>query len=533
MNIDKFTLTVGLLVLAIAAFSGCTGTPDTTVAAPTGPATNTTDQFPPNDMKQGGTLPNGTPPDGTAGMPQGGTPPSGTLPDSPGGLQAAGTPPAGSPPEGMSFSGNQSGGMPQGGQSSGGSPPGGMVPGTGSSSSTYALNGSYTIDGTTASKTGGTFTSDTTDVSAIYVTNGGTLTLNDPTIITSGDTSSNDASSFYGLNGAVLANGGSTVVIDGGTITTSGTGANGAIPTGTGTCITLSNMKITATGNGGHGVMATLGATLILKNVDISTAGSNGAPIATDRGSGTVTVTGGTITSSGADSPGIYSTGAITVNDAAITSTGTEAAVIEGFNSITLTNTSLTGGVAKTGGVMIYQSMSGDADVGTGSFTMNGGSYTATAGPAFFVTNTKAVITLKEVNVASASDTLISAAKTDRWGTSGKNGGTVTFIADDEMLVGNLVTDDISSMNATLQNGSTLMGSIRSAALTLDGTSSWNVTGDSTLTSLSDPAGISGTSVTNIVGNGHTVTYDESLAANSALGGKSYTLAGGGTLVPA
>ena len=63
--------------------------------------------------------------------------------------------------------------------------------------------------------------------------------------------------------------------------------------------------------------------------------------------------------------------------------------------------------------------------------------------------------------------------------------------------------------------------------------STWTVTGDSKLTSLSDTSGISGTSITNIYGNGHTVTYDKSLAANSALGGKTYTLNGGGTLTPA
>ena len=114
-----------------------------------------------------------------------------------------------------------------------------------------------------------------------------------------------------------------------------------------------------------------------------------------------------------------------------------------------------------------------------------------------------------------------------------KNGGTVQFTADGETLTGNLVTDSISSIAATLQNGSTLTGSINSAALTLEAMSTWIVTGDSKITSLSDTSGISGTSITNIYGNGHTVTYDKSLAANSALGGKTYTLNGGGTLTPA
>lgn len=60
----------------------------------------------------------------------------------------------------------------------------------------------------------------------------------------------------------------------------------------------------------------------------------------------------------------------------------------------------------------------------------------------------------------------------------------------------------------------------------------WAVTGDSYLSSLSDPGGISGNSITNIAGNGYTVHYDSSLSANSALGGKTYSLNGSGQLSP-
>ena len=477
-----------LLVLASAAFAGCTATTGSAPAGVNSPVANN---------RQEGNIPQ-------TEMPPGGSPPTG------------------SPPEGM----------PPGGSGSGGQT-GGTGPGSSSGSSTYTFSGVYTLNGGTATEINKQITSDTTDVSGVYVTNGGTLTLVNPAITTSGDTSSNDASSFYGLNGAVLATGGSRVTITGGTISTSGTGANGAIPTGSGTTITLTDVTIRATGNGGHGVMATQGGTLVLDNVNIATTGANGAPLATDRGSGIVTVTGGTITSNGRDSPGIYSTGNITVNGATITSTGTEAAVIEGSNSITLTDTVISGGVEKTGGVMIYQSFSGDAETGRGTFTMTGGSLAATGGPVFFVTNTEATIKLTGVHVTSVSDTLVKAAGTDRWGTSGKNGGTVNLIADGETLSGSLIADNISSISATLKNGSTLTGVISSAALNLDATSRWIVTGNSVLSGLDDAAGISGTAITNIEGNGYTVTYDASLTANRALGGKTYTLANGGTLAPA
>jgi hypothetical protein len=100
------------------------------------------------------------------------------------------------------------------------------------------------------------------------------------------------------------------------------------------------------------------------------------------------------------------------------------------------------------------------------------------------------------------------------------------------------VADGISSVDLSLTNGSTLTGAInadkaaKSIGLTLDGTSSWTVAADSHLTTLVG-AIVSGTSITNISGNGHTVTYDATASANAYLKGATYTLAGGGTLAPA
>lgn len=74
-------------------------------------------------------------------------------------------------------------------------------------------------------------------------------------------------------------------------------------------------------------------------------------------------------------------------------------------------------------------------------------------------------------------------------------------------------------------------GTAKSTSLELDASSSWTVTADSHLTSLTDAAGISGTAVKNTTSNGYTVTYDRS--ACSELGGKTYTLSGGGVLKPA
>jgi hypothetical protein len=112
------------------------------------------------------------------------------------------------------------------------------------------------------------------------------------------------------------------------------------------------------------------------------------------------------------------------------------------------------------------------------------------------------------------------------------NGGTAIFTTGDETLTGDLTTDSISSITATLKNGTSLTGYINSAALTLDATNSWHVTGNSYLSTLTDANGLSSATITNLYGNGYTVYYNASLAGNSWLGGKTYTLNGGGYLAP-
>ena len=438
-----------------------------------------------------------------------------------------------SPPNGNMTGGQNS---PPGGNMTNGIMPGGSAPGgsTGSSTTSATLSGVYTVDGKTASETNGVYISNTSDVSGVYVANSGSLTLVNPTVAKTGDTSSDDNSNFLGLNAGVVASSGSTLKITGGTITTSADGANGIFSTGTGTTVTVSDITITTTKDSSRGLDVTAGGTLTATNVTISTQGAHCAAIAADRGGGNEIVYGGTMTTAGEGSPGIYCTGNFTITDATTKATGSEAAVIEGKNSITLIDSSISGAVKR--GVMIYQSTSGDASVGVGSFTMTGGSLTAAAGPLFYITNTEAVIKLYHATLSGTAGLLTAGA--DSWGNTGSNGGTVTFLADDENMTGDITVDNVSSITATLQNSTTLSGAINAGntaklvSLSIDSTSSWNVTADSYLSVLNDAGGISGTSITNIVGNGHNVYYDSSLSANSALDGKTYTLVNGGSLIP-
>jgi hypothetical protein len=270
---------------------------------------------------------------------------------------------------------------------------------------------------------------------------------------------------------------------------------------------------------------------IICADVDITAAGNGAAAaISTDRGGGTITFTRGSAATSGTRSPGVYSTGSITVSDAEITATGSEAIVIEGRNSVTLINTTLS--CLRQCGVMLYQSFSGDAGIGTSVLTMTGGSLTAAEGPMFYITNTTAVIDLKgDAKLNAASGVLINAAA-GRWGNTGSNGGRLNFKADGETLVGHITCDDISAVSVALQNKTILKGTINAQAtakvmaLALDATSVWEVTGTSYLTSLIDQD----TTVANIHDNGHIIYYDAKADASQWLGGKTYPLSGGGKL---
>ncbi|MEN6390199.1 MAG: stalk domain-containing protein [Syntrophomonas sp.] len=415
--------------------------------------------------------------------------------------------------------------------SSGSGGSGGTPGGSGGSTAQTSGSAVYSQSGSTVTKFGETINATQSDQSCVMVNNSGILTLSGSTLNKTGDTSSEDESNFYGLNAAVLAKSGSSITLNDSSITTNSEGSNAVFATGESSHIYVSDVTINTSSNSSRGLDATLKGSITATNVNITTAGAHCAALATDRGNGTVTVTGGTMNTAGEGSPGIYSTGTITATDATFTAVGSEAAVIEGKNAITVNNCSLVGTVKH--GVMLYQSFSGDAEVGTSVFTMNGGTLTAKAGPLFYSTNTKAIINLNGAALNGSSGILLKAAA-DRWGSSGSNGAEVTLNADSQNLAGSVICDSISKINIVLKNGSVLEATINAEntakliSLSLDQGSTWIVVGNSYLSSFTDSV----SDLSNIDDNGYTIYYDSSNSANNWLEGKTYTLKDGGQLSP-
>ena len=349
---------------------------------------------------------------------------------------------------------------------------------------------------TDTTNSGSSYTSTTSSQNALLVT-GGTSTLTNLSVTKSGD-SDGDNSDFYGTNAAVLVKEG-TLNIKGGTVTTNGSHANGVFAYSNGT-INISDTTIKTSSNNSGAIMVTGGGTLTANNVTAVTDGNSSAPIRSDRGGGTLTVNGGNYTSNGTGSPVIYSTANITVNKANLKSTASEGVVVEGKNSVTLnnvnleaTNTKLNGNSETYKSIFIYQSMSGDADVGTSSFTAKDSKIVNNKGDVIFVTNTNTVIELENNEITNNDNTgaflRVGAAK---WGTSGSNGGTVTLNAKKQKISGDIIVDNISTLDLSLKNGSSYIGKINSEntakkiSISLDSTSTLTLTGNSYVSSLED-----------------------------------------------
>ncbi len=334
----------------------------------------------------------------------------------------------------------------------------------GGKSVTYA--GAYVVDGVSATIDSGTYASTTDDQAVFLVINGGSLTITgDVAIKKSGSADfqgRGDEYSFYGTNSAVVVVGeGSSVSLDGVSISSDVSGANAVVATNGGKA-TVKNATIETSKDNSRGLHATYTGEIEAENVSIATQGGSSASLATDRGEGTVTASNMTLSTAGAGSPLIYSTGNITVSESTGTATGAQIAVVEGKNSVTLSGCEFSANGTgnrnnvDNAAVMIYQSMSGDAGVGTGTFTATNSKLSVLSSsnvynttPFFFVTNTNATISLTNVEANfSTEQKFISALGTDEWGKSGSNGGKVTVSAENLTATNTEVnTDSISSVS--------------------------------------------------------------------------------------
>ena len=427
----------------------------------------------------------------------------------------------------------QPGGDGQGAPGQGG--PGGQSQGVDS----YTAVNEYIEDTTVSNET---IESTGTDENAALISSGANVTLDNDTITrTSADSQGGDNSSFYGVGAAVLATDGTAYVKDG-SVTTDAAGGAGLFAYGDGT-VYASGTIVKTTQDTSGGVHVAGGGTLYGWDLDVETNGESSAAIRSDRGGGTMVIDGGNYVSNGVGSPAIYSTADIAVSNASLTANGSEAVCIEGLNSIHLYDCDLTGNMSdldqndNTWTVILYQSMSGDSEVGNSTFQMDGGSLTSENGGVFYTTNTESTITLNNVDINYNDDNeffLQCTGNTNQrgWGQSGVNGADCHFTGISQDMQGDVIWDSISDLDFYLTEGSSLTGAVvddESYAgeggegycnVYVSADSTWTVTGDSTVSSLENEGTI-------VDSNGKTVTIQGTDGTVYVQGDSEYTITTG------
>ena len=424
-----------------------------------------------------------------------------------------------------------SGGGPGG--ENGSAPQGG---GQSAAPTSYTSATEYSKDKTT---TGKTYSSTGTDENAVHVTDGANVTLKDATVSRESEESQGgDSSSFYGIGAAVLTTDGISY-IRGGKVNTNAKGGAGIFSYGDGTTY-VSDTTISTKKDTSGGLHVAGGGKLFAWDVTATTQGESSAAIRSDRGGGTMVVDGGTYTSNGTGSPAVYSTADIAVHNADLTANNSESVCIEGLNSLRLFDCNLTGNMKDdsqndcTWNVILYQSMSGDSEIGNSTFEMDGGTLTAKNGGMFYTTNTESTIRLSNVDITYAKDNDFFLKCTGNsnqrgWGTSGSNGADCNFTADNQKMEGDVIWDSISQLDFYMSNGSTLKGAVTDDESNAGNGGSgycnfyiakgctWTVTGDSTLTNLYN----AGTIVDN---DGKTVTIKGTDGTVYVKGDSEYTI---------
>lgn len=384
-----------------------------------------------------------------------------------------------------------------------GGQPGGQPGGTASGVDSYDAVTEYAedteVDGENYSSTG-------TDENAILVSSGATATLKNITVDrTSSDSTGGDNSSFYGVGAAVLTTDGTTYIKNA-DITTNAAGGAGVFAYGDG-IVYIADSDISTEKDTSGGIHAAGGGTLYAWDLNVETQGESSAAIRSDRGGGTMVVDGGTYTSNGTGSPAVYCTADIAVNNATLTANGSEAICMEGLNTIHLFDCDITGDMQDlsqnntTWTIIVYQSMSGDSEVGNSTMQIVGGSLTSKNGGLIYTTNTEANILLFDVDITYSDDSeffLMCTGNTNErgWGTAGANGSDCTFTADDQDMEGTVIWDSISDLDFYMTNGSILTGYFVDdetyagnggdgyCSVYISDDSTWTVTDDSEITNL-------------------------------------------------
>ncbi|MEW5291114.1 autotransporter outer membrane beta-barrel domain-containing protein [Erwinia papayae] len=323
----------------------------------------------------------------------------------------------------------------------------------------------------------------------------GSAVITDSTLSTSGNYS-------YGYYTESQAEG------SGLTISTTGTYSYGAVARGGN--LVLSDSTVTTTGNGGYGLVAMTAGTLTATDSVISTSGANAAAIlssgensvitaenitATTSGrassgaqalnGGTITLLNSTLTTTGDQSTGLSAQQAstITADGVTVSTAGADAAALQtSLSTLNISNSQLT-----TTGLAVGLLASGQADGQQNTVTLDNVTLTSEQSTGVLVQGSDLELTLQNGTVITGGDGVALQASATEASDGTQTHSTVTVNASGNVsLLGDVIADSEEEViSLSLSDNSLLSGVTQSVSLlSLDSTSRWVMSGDSTVVDL-------------------------------------------------
>lgn len=344
-----------------------------------------------------------------------------------------------------------------------------------------AYNGATTIEKNT-NKEKGRYTSSTALQNAVLV-NKGSSKLVSPVIKKTGDGTS-EVADLYGTNAAVLAINESVLSLEKANINTNGRFAHGVFSYGTAT-VNLSSSRITTIRDNSSGLMVS-GGKIHATNTTVETEGNSSSAIRSYQ-EGDISVEGGSYSSTGANSPSIYSNSFVSLEGSKLETKASEGIIIDGSGSVELTNSTLTSNNTKlfegsTSPKNVYMFNSNEGE-GSNTFKATESTITTNKGDTIFVTNTKAEINLDNNTIVNKDPNGV---------VLNIQNGKANVTLEEQQLEGEVKVDKQSNLDLFISTNSLYKGIINKdnqgkVKLSISSESTFILQGNSYVSSLENP----------------------------------------------
>ena len=310
------------------------------------------------------------------------------------------------------------------------------------------------------------------------------------------------------LTGAYTADG-ETASLEAEAVSSPEAGSSALLAINAGT-LYANNASATSTTRESSGITAASGSVVVGNGLSVETTGSESPAIEAADDSSFVSLASSSLSTTGNASPAVSSAGTIELDNVTANVSKSNLISLEGLNKVIVSNSKLVSSASKTQsaipvscGVALYQagSSTDEKPDKTAVFQATGSDLTSDidSGALFYLTNTQAKVVLSntKLNFDTEKAKLIVASGNDAgWGQAGGNGATATVSGISQKLEGDIEADATSKVSFYLLSGSSWKGSANivdsgsSSAnadhldVSLDATSVWIVTEDSTVSNL-------------------------------------------------